>query len=143
MRFMKLLLSLTALLIALGSTAARAELAVIAHPDTAVAGISADELARIYLGKTGTLPNGQRVTPVDQAEGSPARAKFYRRVVGMDARELKSYWSKLMFTGKGKPPQSLPDGRAVREWVAGHPGSLGYVDGTQVDGSVKVLLIVP
>lgn len=143
MRFIKLMLALSVLLGTLGSAAARAELAVIAHPDTAVAGISPGELSRIYLGKTGTLPNGERVTAIDQAEGRPTREKFYRSVVGMNPRELKSYWSKLMFTGKGKPPQSVADDRAMRDWVAGHPGSLGYIDGGAVDSSVKVLLIIP
>lgn len=142
MRYTTRLLALTIVLSVMGITAAQAELAVIAHPGTSAAGVAPDELARIYLGKTGTL-GGERVTPVDQAEGTPARMKFYRQVVGMDARELKSYWSKLMFTGKGKPPQSLANGRAVREWVAAHPGSLGYVEGSHVDGSVKVLLILP
>lgn len=140
MRIFKLILALAALTLA---GAAHAELAIIAHPSAPVAGISKDQLGKVYLDKARSYPNGSRITPVDQSEGSAARTRFYTEALGMSERELKSYWSKLMFTGKGRPPQVVGDDAAVRDWVASNPGGIGYVDGKYVDGRVKVLLILP
>lgn len=123
--------------------AAQAALAIIAHPSNPVAGISPDQAAQLYLGKTGELANGNRVVPVDQAPGTPSRTKFYKSVIKKDEGELKAYWSKLLFTGKGQPPRDAGDDAAVQAWVAAHPDAIGYVDGKFVDKNVKVLLIVP
>ena len=125
------------------TAAAHAGLAIIAHPSNPIAGITADEAAKIYLGKSKSFANGRRVVPVDQREGGRSRKKFYKSVVKKDDRALKSYWSKLLFTGKSKPPEVIGDDRAVKKWVAEHPNGLGYVDAKVLDRSVKVLLVIP
>ncbi len=122
---------------------ASAALAIIANPSNALEGISAEQVTMIYLGKTDHFSNGQPAVPVDQNQGSPVRAKFYQNVVQKDPTELTTYWSKLIFTGKGQPPQEIGNDEAVKQWVASHPNGLGYVDGRVLDRTVKVLLIVP
>jgi ABC-type phosphate transport system substrate-binding protein len=141
--FKRVLLAVTAAVLCGGAVAAHAALAIIAHPGNPIVGISTDEAARIFLGKTPDFPNGRPATPVDQASSSAARAKFYRSVVKKDEGELKAYWSKLMFSGKGQPPRELADDAAVKSFVAGNPEAIGYVDGKVLDSTVKVLLIVP
>ena len=126
-----------------GSTPAHAALAIIVHPGNNMSGITADQAADIYLGKSGVFPNGQRVTPVDQVSSSPARQKFYKMVVKKDGSVLKVYWSKLLFTGKGQPPREIGDDADLKSWVASNPDAIGYVDGKFVDSTVKVLLIIP
>ena len=126
-----------------GSAPAHAALAIIVHPSNNMAGITADQAADIYLGKSGVCPNGQRVTPVDQVSSSPARQKFYKMVVKKDGSVLKVYWSKLLFTGRGQPPREIGDDADLKSWVASNPDAIGYVDGKFVDSTVKVLLIIP
>jgi ABC-type phosphate transport system substrate-binding protein len=126
-----------------GFAPAHAALAIIVHPSNSMAGITTEQAADIYLGKSGIFPNGQRVTPVDQAPNSPARQKFYKTVVKKDGSALKVYWSKILFTGKGQPPREIGDDADVKSWVATNPDAIGYVDGKFVDSTVKVLLIIP
>jgi len=126
-----------------GSAPAHAALAIIVHPSNNLSGITADQAADIYLGKSGVFPNGQRVTPVDQGPSSPAHLKFYKAVVKKDGSALKVYWSKLLFTGKGQPPREIGDDAEMKSWVASNPDAIGYVDGKFVDSTVKVLLIIP
>jgi ABC-type phosphate transport system substrate-binding protein len=120
-----------------------AELAVIANPDNPLSAITISEVTRIYLGKTRLFPSGERVTPVDQAEDRYAREHFYQAVAEMDNTAVKQYWSRLMFSGKGYPPETLSDNESVRNWVAEHASGLGYIDRKFADKSVKVLLIIP
>lgn len=134
---------LTALMGLFLCSAAQAELAVIAHPDIGVDGVTEKELSAVYLGHAKRLSNDAFVTPVDQSEGSAQRKHFYKTVTGKSEAQLKRYWSKRMFSGKGKPPIVLGSDQAVKEWVAKTPGGLGYIDGKELDSSVKVLLILP
>lgn len=122
---------------------AHAELAIIAHPNNSMMGISKDELERIYLGKSRSFSNGRSVKAVDQTVGSRARDKFNKEVLQMTEAKRKAYWSRLVFTGKGKPPASLDDDAAVLEWIASHPDGLGYITGSKISKRVKVLLILP
>lgn len=117
--------------------------AVIAHPGNPIAGLSAEQAAQIYLGRTRTFPDGKPATPVDQPEGSTAREKFITSVLQKNERTLKSYWTKLLYTGKGRPPDVIGNDELVKEWVSRNQSALGYVDGRVLDESVKVLLIVP
>ncbi len=123
--------------------AANAALAIIGNPANPLEGISAADVAMIYLGKSDEFPDGRRAVAVDQYRRSPVRAEFYRKVVGMDPVRLKSYWSKLIFSGRGEPPRAVGGNEAVKRWVARHPDGIGYVDGKALDHTVKVLLIVP
>lgn len=125
------------------SIAVHAALAIVAHPSNSVAGISTDDAQRIFLGKSGEFANGRRAAPVDQSPGSGARIKFMQSVLHKSEDELKSYWSKRMFSGKGQPPREVGDDAAVKAWVASNPEAIGYIDGKFVDGSVKVLFIIP
>jgi len=144
MKIIKNILSALALLSLLGlASQAHAELAVIAHPDNNMMGISRDELKDIYLGKLRAFPGGGRVEAVDQESGSAAREQFNRDVLQMTESKRKSYWSRLIFTGKARPPQSLSGDDAVVDWVANNPQGLGYISGSKVSKRVKVLLILP
>ena len=144
MKNIKFLAVVAATVLSLGtSIAAQAALAIVAHPSNSVSGIRADDAQRIFLGKTGEFANGRRAAPVDQTPGTASRTKFMKTVIQKSEDELKGYWSKLMFSGKGQPPREVGDDAAVKAWVASNPEAIGYIDGKFVDGSVKVLFIIP
>lgn len=127
----------------IASSSAYAELALIAHPDNPTEALTARQVKRIYLGKDRSFPGGGKVTAVDQDTGSAAREQFYAKVVKRSASKLNAYWSKRMFAGKGTPPKTVGDNDAVKSWITKHPDGLGYVDAAVLDGSVKVLMMIP
>jgi len=115
-----------------------AEVAVIVNPANGSA-VDQTSASRIYLGKMKSFDNGTAVSPVSQAEGSAVTQEFNDKVLKKSASQLKAYWSKLVFTGKGTPPKALANDAAVIAHVASTPGGIGYVDAGAVDGSVKVV----
>jgi len=56
---------------------------------------------------------------------------------------MKAYWSRLVFTGKGKPPMSVGSASEMLSAVAADSSAIGYVDASQVNDSVKVVLTLP
>jgi len=115
-----------------------AEVAVIVHPSVADSASNKD-ISRIFLGKSKSLPGGQKVTPISLAEGNAATDEFNDKVLGKSASQLKSYWSKLIFTGKGQPPTELGSDADVVAKVSSDPNSIGYVSSASVTDAVKVL----
>ena len=115
---------------------AQAEVAVIVNPGAAKAP-SQSEVANIFLGKDKSLKG------VDQAGWNSAKEAFYAGVTSKNESQLKSYWSGLIFTGKGQPLPSVADDAAVVAKVAAEADAIGYVDASAVNGSVKVLFTLP
>jgi ABC-type phosphate transport system substrate-binding protein len=121
-----------AALLGLATCAAQAQVVVIANP--AAGALTKDEVADLFLGKS------QSLTPIDQSDGSPIYADFYKKATGRDVAQVKSTWSRIVFSGKGQAPKQLPDSGAVKKAVAADPKAVGYVEKSAVDGTVKVLL---
>ncbi len=130
----------SSLLYASGAGAAP-DVVVIANPSAPISEAAPEDVARLFLGKTKAL-SGERLTPVDQAKDSETAQQFYELVVGKTASQLRAYWSKLVFTGKGSPPKEVGSDADVIAAVAGDPSLVGYVAASAVDGSVKVLMTV-
>lgn len=129
------------LMLCLGS--ASAEVVVIGNKAIKADSLTLEEVGKLWLGQMKWLASGEKARVVDQKTGSKIRKAFYAHVANKSERQLRSYWAKLVFTGRGAPPRVLSDDDAVKRWVATTPGGLGYVDGGVVDDSVKVLFHLP
>lgn len=120
------------------SSIAQAEVAVIVHPGNA-ATFDDDSIERIFLVKSKKFSDGSAAVPINQSEGGPAREAFDANVLKKTSAQLKSYWSKLVFTGKGSQPQDVSGDAEVKALISANPNMIGYVDAGAVDGSVKVV----
>ncbi|WP_430460191.1 phosphate ABC transporter substrate-binding protein [Thalassolituus sp. LLYu03] len=119
--------------------AANAEIAVIVAAGNANGALDQDTISRIFLGKTANFPDGSQAIPIDQNEGSAVRESFNDKVLGKSSSQLKAYWSRLIFTGKGTPPKESGADADIKALVAKNPNLVGYVDASAVDASVKVV----
>ena len=135
--------SLAALAIIRWSVLALAEDAVIVHPSASVDSLTADEISRLFMGKSKSFPNGSPAIALNQDDGSATRDVFNQEICNKSPSQYKAYWSKLVFTGKGTPPKDSGDDAAVKALVAGNPKMIGYVDASVVDDSVKVIHKLP
>jgi ABC-type phosphate transport system substrate-binding protein len=139
---MKLFKTISRLAIAaslLIGAAVHAEVAVIVSASNGNGALDQDTISRIFLGKTSNFPDGSQAIPVDQTEGSASREAFNDKVLGKSSSQLKAYWSRLIFTGKGTPPKESGSDADITALVAKNPNLVGYVDASAVDGSVKVV----
>ena len=120
----------------------QAEVVVIVHRSNAVASMTADQVAQIFMGASTTFPGSGTATPIDQPEGSPTRDEFMAKVLEKTPAQFKAVWSRLIFSGKGTRPKAVAGNAEVRSAVAGDPAAIGFVDRASVDGTVKVVLSV-
>jgi ABC-type phosphate transport system substrate-binding protein len=117
---------------------ALAEVAVVVHPSNNAA-LNAEEISKLYLGRSKSFPDGKAAIPLAQAESSGSTAVFNEKVLNKTGSQIKAYWSKLVFTGKGTPPKELATDQEVIDLVSQNPSVIGYVDKSAVNASVKVV----
>lgn len=115
---------------------AHADVVVIVSAHSTAPTLSQAQIARIFEGKSHVM------TPVDLARPSAARREFYTKFVGTDDATLRAEWSKLLFTGKRSLPKEFTAGADVVAAVAADPNTIGYVDRSFVNMTVKIIYTV-
>lgn len=115
-----------------------AEVAVVVNPGNSNT-LSQEDIQNIYLIKTKVFPNGKPAIPIDQTEGADIRVEFVSKVLDKNEQQLKSYWSRLIFTGRAAPPKILSSDAEVKELVNRNVDAIGFINTGSVDDSVKVV----
>lgn len=123
----------------LGSLGASADVVAVVAVENPVSSLTRNEIADIFLGKLTRFHDGRLVLPIDQVENSSERTDFYLKFTGRTPAQIKAFWSKVIFTGKGQPPPEVSSGIEVKQFIAKHPDAIGYIDAKLVDHRVKVV----
>lgn len=100
-------------------------------------------IAKMFQEKIKSWPDwDERVTPIDLDEKSETREAFTSDVHGKRVTAIVSYWQRVVFSGRGKPPAEKDTEEEVVEHVRSNPGGIGYVSASMTlpDG-VKVLTV--
>ena len=117
-----------------------ADVVAVVSAKSTVTTLSKSQLTDIFLGRVSRFPDGARAVPIDQAEGSAVRDEFYAKVVGKTAAQVKAFWSKIIFTGRGQPPKAVPNSIEMKKRIAENPAAIGYIEEQLVDETVRVVL---
>ena len=120
---------------------ASADLAVVVNKDHPLDAITIDEAAAIFMGQTKQL-KGHPLTPIDQAAKKKTKNRFYLKVSKKTPIQMKAYWSRLLFSGRGSPPLSLESTEDLKSIVSEEIDYISYLDTKDLDGSVKVILVI-
>jgi ABC-type phosphate transport system substrate-binding protein len=115
---------------------------VIAHPSVAASSVSRAELSAIFLRRRRSWRDGTDVRPVEPPARSRVREEFSRAVHGKNVAYVTRYWHRVIFAGRGVPPEELASDAAVLAFVKSHRGAIGYIDGaTPLGDGVKILTV--
>ncbi|MBC7456040.1 MAG: phosphate ABC transporter substrate-binding protein [Massilia sp.] len=118
------------------------DLVIIVSAKNPVGPLRAEQVADIFLAQSGRFPNGANAVAIDQAIGTSVRDDFYQRVASKSPALVKTYWTKMMFTGRANPPKEAAGNEAVRKLIAGNLELIGYIDRDALDDSVKAVLVL-
>jgi ABC-type phosphate transport system substrate-binding protein len=131
---------LIGLALSAGAGTAAAEVVAVVSARNPVTTLSRNQVADIFLGKSTRFPDGSAAVPIDQLESSAVRDEFYFKFADKSPAQIKAYWAKIIFTGRGQPPREVSGGLNERKLVADTPNAIGYIEQGMVDSSVRVLL---
>ncbi|TMA32562.1 MAG: phosphate ABC transporter substrate-binding protein [Deltaproteobacteria bacterium] len=113
-------------------------LAIVVHPKRTAA-LDIEDVAHIFLRKRRFWEDGAPIVALNREPGTAARAAFSRRVLRADPAQLEEYWNHKYFDGVF-PPTVLSSCTAVKRYVATDRNAIGYIDLSEVDDSVRVVL---
>ena len=128
-------LALLCLILAMPTHAANV---VIINANNA-SGTDMDTVQRIYLGKVKAFSDGSKALPLTYEQGDSIREVFNNTVLNKSESQYSAFWSKLVFTGRGTPPESVSTQEEMVKLVGTNPNTIGFVDESLVDDSVKVI----
>lgn len=99
-------------------------------------------LSKIFLKKVREWDNKEKATPYDLDEKSEARRAFSDAVHGKSVSAIKSYWQRMIFSGRDVPPDEVASEADLLKKVAGDKGAIGYVAAkTPLPDGVKELKV--
>lgn len=104
--------------------------------------LTKDDVERIFLGKKTSFPDGSKAQPFYLSPGDGAKEVFDEKSLGKSSAQLKAYWSKLVFTGKGTPPEEVGSSADAVSKVAGDATAVAYIDRAALNDKVKIAYVV-
>jgi ABC-type phosphate transport system substrate-binding protein len=125
--------------LACSAASAVADVVAVVSTTSPISALSKTQVADIFLGRANRFPDGTPAVPIDQSEGSSVHAEFYASFAGRTAAQVKAYWSRIIFTGRGQPPKAVSSASELKRLLANDPRAIGYIDRSALDSSVKVL----
>ncbi len=131
--------AILALLVILPIKALAADLVIVTSTEN-VENFDIEDVARIYLGKVNQFPSGATVIPLDIDPMDPSFAVFAREVLKKNPSQLRAYWAKRVFTGRGKPPQIIRTSEELRALVSSDKRYLAYLVKSQADSTVRAVI---
>ena len=110
---------------------------VIGNPN--LTSLDALTLEKVYTGRIIEV-NGVAVTAINANSGSAVRNRFLQAFLNQDEDKYTAYWIVRRYIGKGAPPREISGSAAVINFVKSTPGAIGYIEETDVQPGVNVLL---
>lgn len=117
---------------------AYAENVIVVSSKSAVASLTKDQVADIYLGNMKEFPGGGQALPLLPSSGG-TRSEFFEKVLGKNEAQAKAIWSRLVFSGKGSAPRDVADSAETIKLIASNPNCIGVIEKSAVNSSVKVV----
>lgn len=119
-----------------------ADVKVVVHVNNAMDSVTKAKVSDLFLKRVTRWENGRAVTPVDQSEKSAARITFTKDLLDKEVLWVKSYWQKMIFSGRATPPAELSSDNQVLELIRTNPDAIGYVSDTAtLPAGVKALTV--
>lgn len=119
--------------------AANAEVVVVVSAKSVVGTLTKDQISNIFLGNSLRFPSGEQAIPIDLAEETGQFSQFHSVVTGMTVATLRGHWSKMVFSGRARPPREVSNQNEAIKLIASNPNVIGYIDKSLVDTSIKVV----
>ena len=114
-------------------------LAVVVSKNSSLNSIEMHELSRIFLAKTRTFPNGQKAIAIESTN-KEYQELFYKKVSNKNKRQLKKYWAKMIFTGRGQPARKLDSIEEVISFIKANNNAISYMPYKYINKNIKVIM---
>ncbi len=133
------------LFMAVFSSSAYAEILIVANKDVPETNLRAQEIQEIFLGKRVQWSDNSRIRFVTVG-AADVHSLFLKEYVKLSEADWKIYWKRMVFTGRGLPPETIASEAELIAFVSATKGAVGYISSeglskTSPKDSVKIIEI--
>src|ERR1700722_5711469 len=122
--------------------AAEGDVAVVVRPDLPVDDLTLPQTRKLLLGEQQFWNSNLRVTLLLRAPAAREREVVLKVIYRMNEAEFRQYWISKMFRAESTSgPKVVYSNEMATELVSALPGSVAFVDASQVPKGLKVLKI--
>ncbi|HTS30327.1 MAG TPA: hypothetical protein VMH81_30855 [Bryobacteraceae bacterium] len=122
--------------------AADSDIAVVVRPDTPADNLSFAEIRRLLLGDRQFWTSNLRVTLLIRSPATREREVVLKTIYQMTESQFRQYWISKVFRAEASSgPKIVYSNEMATELVAAIPGSVAFVESTNVPKGLKVLRI--
>ncbi|MEE4250032.1 MAG: hypothetical protein V2I38_05540 [Alcanivoracaceae bacterium] len=115
----------------------QAELVVVTGSNSDLTSLTENEVRQLFSGQLKVV-GGKRMQPLDLPTSSKDRENFYAKLMGRSPEQMRAYWTRLIFTGQGKPPREVSSIQELTNLV--NSGEyIGYLRADALTDNVQVL----
>lgn len=114
-------------------------LVVIVSKNSSINNITKKELSKIFLSKTKRLPNGDRSITLEYIN-KDHQSKFYKLICNKNEKQLKKYWAKMIFTGRGQPAKKFKSIENLIEFVENNNNAISYIPSKYMNSNLKMIM---
>lgn len=112
-------------------------IAVVVSKNLNASDLSKSEVKRIFLSKTNKLDSSR--IKVYEIRDNNYKKEFYKNVLGKSIGQLRSYWARLIFTGKAQPPRQVESVEVLIRMMEDDASIISYVSSSKITRDMKVL----
>ena len=122
--------------------AADNDIAIVVHPDVPANDLSLSEVRKLLLGDRQFWLSNLRVTLLMRAPVARERDVVLKTIYQMTESQFRQYWIGKVFRAEtAAGPKIVYSNETVVELLTNIPGSIGFLDATQVPRGLKVLKV--
>lgn len=121
---------------------ATAEIAIVVPKNSPINTMEAKQISDLFLSRTNRYPNGDKAYLVAVSDRE-LRDDFYRQISDKSPSQLRSYWTTLIFSGKGKPPRALDNKQSLLDYMEHNVTAISYINKADVTANMKVIYLFP
>lgn len=119
---------------------AQADLVVVTGNNSSITSLTESEARQLFSGQLKAVA-GQRVQPLDLPSSTSQREEFYRKLMGRSPDQMRAYWTRLIFTGQGKPPREVANTQELTSLVRSG-NYIGYLPADAATAELRILFRV-
>ena len=128
---------LIVILLCVTSFTVQAEIVVVSSRGLNSATLSDNAVRQLFSGQLKVI-KGITLQALDLPAGNTYRDDFYRQLMGRSPEQMRAYWTRLIFTGQGKPPREVTSAQELIT-LLGSGNYIGYLPVDALTSQLQVL----
>lgn len=118
------------------------QIAVVVPSTSRVDALSKAEVIDLFMGRFSETNDGEALVPLDYKSEMDLKGSFYQTLVNRSLRQVNSYWSRLLFSGRAKAPVQVASIENLDDLFRDNQNYVAYVPMNAVSKEMKIVLVL-